>query len=112
MTFLVKFLELHNSYREKFGIEPLVLDRQLCELAQAHCDTMKASKKLNHDGYSERLIEIARKASESVGWSPDAEACFKMWVNSPRHERFISDDKHTTVGYGNNGNYWCAIYAT
>ena len=41
-------LASHNQYRARHGAAPLVLDRKLCDLAQAWAEELLASNKFQH----------------------------------------------------------------
>merc|ERR1712071_150985 len=53
-------LRCHNELRKKHGVAPLVLDQQMCTVAQKKADQLASEEKMYHSGsgYGENLIAI------------------------------------------------------
>lgn len=91
-------LEQINQYRAERGLEPLVLDPELCKQARQHSQEMAEQRSMNHDGFDQRMATVSRSisysnASENVAYNqgypdPDNQAVTD-WINSPEHRQNI-----------------------
>lgn len=107
---------LTDEVRKKAGCKPLHISDRLNASAQGHAKDMAAKRYLSHtsaDGTT--WIQRIKAAgypdpgAENVarGRTSAAEA-LKLWMESPGHERNITNCALTRVGigYADPGNYW------
>lgn len=94
-----------SGYRRNNGLGPVVLDRELTRLAQAHARTMAARNELGHNvgtSFTERIRNSnvrARVVVENIaaGHHRLAEA-FSGWRDSPGHRANMLNPEVTRMG--------------
>lgn len=118
-----EFMVLINSHRARLGLDSLVHDESLRQIAQRHSERMASGTvAFGHDGFSNRCAE-ARSAlgggnlcSENVATGQKTvTAVFKAWIDSPGHRENIEEPRvtHTGLGYKKSSNgslYWTQIF--
>jgi len=90
-----KFVKILNAERAKYKLPPLEVDFDLTAGAQRWCISLRSG--IWAHGAGDECI-----ARGAVG----AEGALLMWLNSPPHRDTILSRKYTTMGIGNEGNYW------
>ncbi len=104
-----KVLEIINSYREEGGLEPLVLDDKLTEIACARAEEIAWSGVHSHYRPNGKFFSSILKdagitkgnAGENIGWGyPDAESVCEAWKNSQTHYENIMNPNFTKIGLG------------
>ncbi len=114
--------DLVNAERTMLGLEPLVLDPELSQLAEIRAveiislfshtrpDGRKCTTVMTDAGYE------YKRAAENIAYgqtSPDA--VMKAWINSSSHYKNIICPNYTKIGVGHvklgNVNYWVQLFA-
>lgn len=104
-----QILALVNSEREKDGLDPLVLNETLNQVAQAHADYMKDTGDFEHvskDGISpfDRMDAAGyeyKSAGENIAWGQESpEEVMQDWMDSPGHRENILRDNFEELGIG------------
>lgn len=116
-----KVLDLVNTERVNNGLNPLVWNEQLAEVARAHSYDMAARNFFDHnnpDGLSpfERIanygIQYSVAAENIAEGQSSPEAVMQAWMNSPGHRENILNPSLTELGVGlyvseyGYGYYW------
>lgn len=112
-------LELHNARRSSKGMDPLVLDRGLCDYAQKHAKKMAERGRMFHSSM-ERLQEDcgADIVGENVAWGQETEEeVVSSWMWSPMHRWNILGSSYGKVGFGvekgeGGRNCWCVVFSS
>jgi uncharacterized YkwD family protein len=121
-----KVLELTNAEREKNGLDPLVWNESLAELARAHSQDMVDRGFFSHnnpDGASpfDRMkaagINYISAAENIAAGQASPEAVIESWMNSEGHRENILNPKLKELGVGlarggQYGIYWTQNFAT
>lgn len=108
-----------NEVRQERQLPPLEYNVELAALARAHTESMAASGKLSHDGFSDRFAAAQQKVpglnalGENVAMDfPQADVVgdtVKNWMNSPVHRANILR-ANTLTGVGvvraSDGKYY------
>ena len=91
-----------NTYRQTFGLNPVVLDSSLNMASQKHADDMASHGMISHTGtdgssHSDRALEkgyIFSIIAENVASGQDSwDKVFKAWQDSPGHnENLLRSD--------------------
>ena len=107
-----------NQYRLEKGLPPLTLNSAISQQAREHSKTMSTSQSLSHDGFEQRVDNIAQAisyqtAAENVaynqGFANPGEQAVIGWINSPGHRQNIEGEFDLTgVGITRNlkGEYY------
>lgn len=99
-------LELINEAREKEGLKPLVLDKQLIEMSRFKATDMKEANLLSHSGSYGELKDLLNKfnidyrtAGENIlkGCSCEKEM-FHLWWSSPGHRANMMNPDYNKIG--------------
>jgi uncharacterized protein YkwD len=124
-------LDAHNRIRKARGLEPLRLDKRLCDAAQAHAKYMAGRLKLDHQGADKQMyFDRAQAAgyptdwvnsSENIAEGPaefmDAAFTTQAWLESKvGHKDNVLSREWRDFGVGvargsDDRLYWCAVYA-
>ena len=95
-------LELHNQRR----LSPLTFNAALMNAAGKYAALMEYHGRLEH-GLNGRLMQRA----EHIARSPDGpKDVFDLWMNSTLHRMNLLSVEFSQVGFGQSGDYYCAIY--
>jgi hypothetical protein len=103
-------LGLHNNHRSK----KLILDNDLCTLAQKHSAHMADRQKLVHSDLSKLEYKII---GENIAYGQTSEEeVFNDWMNSYGHKQNIINKNYNKIGFGKSKSksdrfYWCVIFA-
>lgn len=103
-----KMLELVNKERASRGLNPLVMDEKLREVARAHSKDMFAKGYFSHknlEGQSpfDRMDKAGVQymvAGENLALAPDVEIAHNGLMNSPGHKRNILTPEFRKIGIG------------
>lgn len=99
-------LALLNQYRAARGLGPLAIDPQMTVVAYQQAKAMADADFMDHNvvgDFGHRLIAnkvVNVYAGENIGRNiRTAEKMFNWWVNSPVHERNMSNPRMTRLGF-------------
>lgn len=101
--------ELTNLYREKEGLNPLKLDKNLTTEAELHSKDMYENEFFNHESpdrgdLTTRLAHLNKNnvdEQENLAANyVDGIATFGAWLNSPNHLQKIRTEKANIMGVG------------
>lgn len=115
------FIAAMNDHREDVDCQPLVWNRDVAEVAQAHSLDMLQRDFFAHenpDGASplDRLIAASityARAAENIAWGyPSAEAVLAGWLDSPGHRANIENCDLTEHGVGLVETHWTHLFVT
>ena len=116
---VASFVRLMNAHRVSIGLRPLLWDRRLAAVAEAHSRDMLKHHYFSHrsrDGRStwDRLEERGitySQAGENIAWgSRTGKAVLRGWLDSPGHRKNIERGSYTYHGVGKVGTYWTHIF--
>lgn len=101
-------LDLINKHRIRKHLAPLKTNKDIEKAAYKHSkDMAKGKMPLGHDGFDERMADLAEKLNgstafaENVAFGPTtAEGVVTMWLNSPGHKKNIESPKYNLTGIG------------
>jgi uncharacterized protein YkwD len=118
-----QFMELINNHRISIGLQALVHDEELADIATIHSVNMATGvTSFGHDGFSNRCAEGRLMlgggdlCGENVAMGQkNVNAAFTAWMNSPGHRSNIEQPRvtHSGFGYAQNTNetyYWTQIF--
>jgi uncharacterized protein YkwD len=97
-------IECTNRERKRYGLPPLVLDRELLKSAREHARWMTQSRSLRH---------TSRPVAENIAMGYDSStSVVRGWMNSSGHRANILSRSHRRIGvaaYQTDGGtiYWC-----
>lgn len=119
-TELDKLLALHNNHRKSKGLQPLKLELKVQTVAQNHTVWMQKNGTLSHSengiGPGERLRSAgygAMAVGENIAFGyTNAQSVFQGWLNSSGHRANIENGSYKVVGFGLQGKYWTALFAS
>lgn len=102
-----ELLKLINEIRNNGGLDSVVIDNNLNELAQAHSDNMKATNFNGHYDNENQTPEDRRIAQgipnpvgENVVHDTSIRFAHEALMRSPGHREQVIDPKYTKVGLG------------
>jgi uncharacterized protein YkwD len=120
-TFVSRVLDLTNAERQKAGLAPLTLSRELAEAAQTYSEVLASGNCFAHTcGGVPNVTERDAQAGYD-GWIfigeniaagyPTPEAVVAGWMASPGHRANILSANYTEIGIGLSdggayGRYW------
>lgn len=78
-----------NAFRARHKLPPLSYSVLLASAAYAHAHDLARRKRLDHNGFKQRLGAIVSgTAAENVSYGCETQACaIKQWARSPGHRR-------------------------
>lgn len=123
-NFEKEILNLVNIEREKVGIAPLTLDKNLNKVAQRKIKLVIREGKLNHlaggyrsfgDFIKDNKISYSTAGENLAKKTKTPEETMKLWMNSKGHRANILNPKFTHLGVAQgldkNGDfYWVQIF--
>lgn len=108
-----------NDYRQKQGLPPLTINKNISDIARTHSQNMADGKvPFSHNGFQERVQAIATTISYSsaaenvaynMGYTDPATKAVKGWLNSSGHLKNIRGNYNLTgIGVAKNakGEYY------
>ena len=107
-----------NSLRIVLGLDPLVIDPELCEAASGHSRDMETRDFFSHVSpvpgkktFQDRAQRAGTTASgENIYFgSTSSDAAVKAWFHSPPHHKNMFGD-HRRVGLGRSGKIWTLMF--
>jgi uncharacterized protein YkwD len=106
-TYEEKLLHSINQYRGRHNAPPLLLDKTLHILAEAHSHYMRGSNKLGHTNFEDRYRQCKRNICvENVGWNyMTPEAQFEAWRVSKGHNLNMLNKEIRRAGISKVGPY-------
>lgn len=116
-----KVVELVNIEREKVGLAPLTINKDLVELARVKSQDMKDNNYFSHNSPSLGSAYDMMKAKgvkystagENIAMGQKSpEAVVTAWMNSAGHRANILKSSYTQIGVGyvSSGNYWTQMF--
>ncbi|ORY01215.1 PR-1-like protein [Basidiobolus meristosporus CBS 931.73] len=113
---------LVNRERVRYGLRPLVLSRDLNDIAQEHSTMQARYNSLTHDRYDHAPMnrEASRRGMQyqSLGENVargqrSEEEVMNVWMNSAVHRANILNRDYTHMGAGLDprGNFWTQAFA-
>lgn len=92
-------LEVHNEYRREHGVEPLVLNKDICKISQQWAEELAKKDSMSYS--------MNQTYGESIysGWSPDpnvkirAKDCIDRWYNEINDFHFGREPDILTCGH-------------
>lgn len=123
LTKTEEFMELVNNHRTSMGLQALVHEEELADLAFIHSVNMATNvTPFGHDGFSGRCTEGrlilggGNLCGENVAMGQKTPTtAFNAWMESSGHRANIEQARysHTGFGYAQNSNgayYWTQIF--
>lgn len=122
--FCIDALEAHNRYRKKHHADPLILNKELCKIAQNYAQKLLKSKSLNHSGNKYKKQELGENLFMCGGQAATGEMATTEWYNEIKQYNFRKDYQPGTghftqvvwkgtkeVGFGmaNDGNEYYVV---
>jgi uncharacterized protein YkwD len=118
-----QFMKLINDHRISIGVQPLVHDEELADVAIEHSSNMATGiTPFGHDGFSERCAEGrailggGNLCGENVAMGQKTvQAAYTAWMNSSGHKANIEQPRVTHTGFGfaqskTGAYYWTQIF--
>jgi uncharacterized protein YkwD len=93
-----------NTERERHGLPPLEVDKELMQSARDHCSWMTWNRIFTHS---------RRAVAENIAMGqPSSDAVVRAWMNSWGHRANILNPRHRRIGVGvfrtpSGTIYWC-----
>ena len=106
-TYEEKLLHSINQYRADIMSPPILFDKTLHILAEAHSQYMRGSNKLGHTNFEDRYRQCKRNICvENVGWNfMTPEAQFEAWRVSKGHNINMLNKEIRRAGISKVGSY-------
>lgn len=100
-----------NMARTTQGLQPLIEEALLMELAKNKAIQMEALHEVNHDGFTS-MQTYSITYSQIVGYGyPSEKNLFNSYMTSDEHRNSILDKKFTHIGCYTINSYNCVIFA-
>jgi Cysteine-rich secretory protein family len=100
-----------NSLRASVGVQPLIVDAELTNLAQGWANHMAAVQVLSHSSLTAGITEPWAKLGENVGMGPDNATVWNAFLHSAEHYANLVDPAYNRVGvgvaFGGNSEWTC-----
>src|SRR5262249_8325062 len=112
-------LEAHNAQRAANGLPPLTADDRLASAAQQHATEMFNTGVLTHQGKDGSMPwDRTRRAGYTGGnigeniakGQTSVDQVMASWMNSPSHRANILGVNYKNAGFGQAGDFWCAVF--
>lgn len=101
-----------NGFRAQHRLPPLLSSGSLSGAAHSHALGLAGRRRLDHDGFRQRVSVAAGTAAENVAYGCATEDCvIRMWARSGRHRANMLRRDVTHYGLasadgGNGKRYW------
>lgn len=92
-------LKAHNEYRQKHGVAPLTLNKEICKISQAWADNLAKRKTLEHsnnDDYGENIFCVS---SSDPNLSITGDEPVKSWYEEIKFHKFGEEPKSLESGH-------------
>lgn len=121
-AYVLRVVELVNEEREKAGLNPLTLQKNISAAAQVRAQETEISfSHTRPDGrsFATALTEAGvnyRGSGENIAWGQRTpEQVMNGWMNSAGHRANILNPKYTSIGVGyyqnaQGTNYWTQLF--
>ena len=114
-------VELVNSYRAQYGLNPVTLNTELSKVARLKSQDMKDKGYFSHTSPTygspfDMMKQFGisyRTAGENIAMGQRTpEAVMEAWMNSEGHRANILNASYTQIGVGYvaDGNYWTQMF--
>ncbi|MGZ3704284.1 MAG: CAP domain-containing protein, partial [Bdellovibrionota bacterium] len=109
-----------NQIRRENGLPEMRPDPLLSAVAQAHAEDMQRRNYFEHntpEGVTpfQRMeqagVQFNAAAENIAEGAPDAQAAFKLWLDSPPHRKNLLNNIYGRQGIGFAGGYWVHDFA-
>ncbi len=120
MEICLNLLQLHNNFRAKFKLTPLIYNSRLSASSLVAVTYMNKRNELNHYGPAmkspwRRMNETGyayKKAAENIAMGDVSESeIFKLWTSDYLHRANIFGP-YKDIGFARVGNYWCVDFGS
>ncbi len=101
-----------NSFRAQHGLPALSASGALAGAAYSHAHSLAGRRRLDHDGFRQRVSLTSGTAAENVAFGCATEDCvIRMWARSARHRANMLRRDVTSYGLasadgGDGHRYW------
>lgn len=99
-----------NQIRSEVGLNLVVPEKKLNDIAQKYSVEMDGTKVINHNGFNERQIEsCCYSFGECLSYNYTVTSSFEAYVLSKSHSQTLVNPRYTHIGYGRSGRYECVL---
>ncbi len=100
-----------NTARTAQGLQPLIEEALLMELAKNKAIQMESRHEVSHNGFA-NIQTYSQSSSQIVGYGyPSDQNLFNSYMTSDGHRRSILNKKYTHIGSYTINSYNCVIFA-
>src|SRR5436305_10088529 len=93
------FVAKINDLRASVGVQPLVVDPGMTQVAENWTEQMAAQGDISHNpNLHAQLTPNRTKLGENVGMGPSVDSVFSAFVASPHHYANLTDPDFNRVG--------------
>ena len=91
-----------NIYRKSKRLQPLMPDSNLFKQSRKHSEWMDQNKKLEHSNGGNYFSECCFSGGycDVESYKDNAKGLVKVWIESPKHNNILLDDRVNTGGVG------------
>lgn len=89
--FDIEALETHNRYRKKHHVPPLILNKDLCKIAQSYAERLLATNSFNHSKNKYKGNELGENLYMCSGKVATGEMATTDWYNEIKMHNFRKD---------------------
>ncbi len=113
-----KLIDLINQERTDAGLNPLIVDSELCRVARIKAEDLYKNNYFSHTSPTyESPFQMMRdfgisfkSAAENIAKTYGAESAHNGFMNSPGHRNNILNPGYTHVGVGIYGKYYVEMF--
>ncbi len=113
-----RVFELVNQHRVNAGMQPLIYDNTLNQIAILKSQDMSVYSYFDHTsptfGTPFQMMNnygvYYYSAGENIAVSSDADEVVELWMNSSGHRENIMNPSYTHIGIGYYGGYWTQLF--
>ena len=100
-----------NTERIDRGLNTLVSEKLLTEIAEHKATSMYLNSAVNHNGIVERQEETMADINGEIVVKVSPEYMFEVYMNSPGHKERIINPEFTHIGSYTVDKYNCVMFA-
>lgn len=92
-------LKAHNEYRQRHGVAPLTLNKEICKISQAWADNLAKRKTLEHSNNNDYGENIFCVSSSDPNLSITGDEPVKSWYEEIKFHKFGEEPKSLESGH-------------
>jgi len=106
----VVMMDKINQNRAASGLNQLIPEERLTDIAIEYSKYMNDTGVISHDGFYDRQARsMCYSFGECLSYNYDVYSSFDAYLMSKSHNQTLVNPRYTHIGYGRTGRYECVL---